>query len=60
MTNRRRGSFPRIRVLLSFAALAAAVALLYAAETRPSVSVFFETQIPYFYEGDPVPVAMTV
>ena len=60
MTNRRRGSFPRIRVLLSFAALAAAVALLYAAETRPSVSVFFETQIPYFYEGDPIPVAMTV
>ena len=60
MTNRRRSSFPRIVALLSFAALAAPIALLTAAETEPSISVFFETQFPYFYEGDPLPVAMTV
>jgi peptidyl-prolyl cis-trans isomerase B (cyclophilin B) len=46
--------------LLSFAALAAPAALLSAAETKPPVSVFFETQLPYFYEGDPLPVAMMV
>jgi len=46
--------------LLSFAALAAPIALLSAAETKPPVSMFFETQLPYFYEGDPLPVAMTV
>jgi len=46
--------------LLSFAALAAPAVLPAAAETKPSVSVFFETQLPYFYEGDPLPVAMTV
>jgi len=46
--------------LLSFAALVVPVALLSAAETRPPISVFFETQVPYFYEGDPIPLAMTV
>jgi peptidyl-prolyl cis-trans isomerase B (cyclophilin B) len=47
--------------LLSLAALAASVApLLGAAETKPPISIFFETQLPYFYEGDPLSVALTV
>jgi len=46
--------------LFSFSALAATAALLFAADTRPPVSIFFETQLPYFYEGDPLPVALTV
>lgn len=58
--NRRRGPLSRRIPLLAFAALAVPAALLLAAEARPPVSVFFETQLPYFYEGDPLPVAMTV
>ena len=46
--------------LLSLAALAASAAVRGAAEARAPISVYFETQLPYFYEGDPLPVAVTV
>jgi cyclophilin family peptidyl-prolyl cis-trans isomerase len=46
--------------LFLLAGLAAPVCLRAAAESRGPISVFFETQLPYFYEGDPLPVAMTV
>jgi peptidyl-prolyl cis-trans isomerase B (cyclophilin B) len=45
---------------LSLSVLAAPVAVHGAAEARAPISVYFETQLPYFYEGDPLPVAVTV
>jgi len=60
VTNRRRGSFPWMLTILSVAALALPAALLGAADTKAPISVFFETQLPYFYGGDPLPVALTV
>ena len=60
MTNRRRGTFPWLSTLLSAAALAIPATLLGAAEAKAPISVFFETQLPYFYSGDPLPVALTV
>jgi cyclophilin family peptidyl-prolyl cis-trans isomerase len=41
-------------------ALAVPAALWGAAESNPPISVFFETQLPYYYQGDPLPVAVTV
>ena len=41
-------------------ALALSAAIAIPADARPPLSIFFETQLPYFYEGDDLPVAMTV
>jgi len=42
------------------AALLVPAALVLSADAKPPLSVFFETQFPYFYEGDPLSVAVTV
>jgi len=44
----------------ALAALLVPAALALSADAKPPLSVFFETQFPYFYEGDTLPVAMTV
>jgi cyclophilin family peptidyl-prolyl cis-trans isomerase len=46
--------------VLGVMALAVPAVLCGAAESNPSISVFFETQLPYYYQGDPLPVAVTV
>jgi len=46
--------------LAALAALLVPAALALSADAKPPLSVFFETQLPYFYEGDDLPVAMTV
>jgi len=47
-------------LLLAGAVLVASPASVRAAGARAPVSIYFETQLPYFYEGDPLHMAMTV
>jgi len=56
---RARGYFALWKVA-ALAALLVPAALALSADTKPPLSLFFETQFPYFYEGDPLAVAMTV
>ncbi len=58
--NRRPGSIPRMMALLALVLLAVTAGFPRAAELKTPISVFFETQLPYYYEGDPLPVAVTV
>ncbi|MCI0568229.1 MAG: peptidylprolyl isomerase [Acidobacteria bacterium] len=44
----------------TLAALLVPAALALSADAKPPLSIYFETQLPYFYEGDNLPVAMTV
>jgi cyclophilin family peptidyl-prolyl cis-trans isomerase len=46
--------------LAALVALLVPAALALFADAKPPLSVFFETQLPYFYEGDDLPVAITV
>ncbi len=59
MTRRRASSHPLL-VLLAWSAVLAPVALLRGAEPPPPVSIYFESQVPYVYEDDPIMVALTV
>ena len=59
MSMRPGGWFPLLLVA-ALAAPAVSAAEPPPAESRPAVSVFLETQLPYFYEGDNIPVALTV
>jgi len=52
--------FSRLRKIAALTALLVPSALVLAADAKPPLSVFFETQVPYYYEGDDLPVAMTV
>jgi peptidyl-prolyl cis-trans isomerase B (cyclophilin B) len=45
---------------MAITALALFSAIAIAADAKPPLSVYFETQLPYYYEGDDLPVAMTV
>ena len=56
---RSRGYFALWKAT-ALAALLIPAALALSADAKPPVSIFFETQFPYFYEGDAMPVAMTV
>lgn len=58
--NRRPGPLPWMMALLAPALLAVTAAFPRTAELKTPISVFFETQLPYYYEGDPLPVAVTV
>ena len=57
MTRRRASSHPLL-VLLAWSAVLAPVALLRGAEPPPPVSIYFESQVPYVYEDDPIMVAV--
>lgn len=59
MTTRRGGLLPLLVLLLS-GGFFLTTASLRAADPPPPVSIFFETQLPYFYEGDALDVAVTV
>ena len=56
----RPGRWFPLLLVAALAAPAVSGAAAPAAEARPPSSVFLETQVPYFYEGDGIPVAMTV
>lgn len=61
MTTRRTRWISPLLGSLALAALALSAAIAIAADApRPPLSIFFETQLPYYYEGDDLPVAMTV
>ncbi|HEV8375486.1 MAG TPA: hypothetical protein VGR38_04545, partial [Candidatus Polarisedimenticolia bacterium] len=47
-------------VLFMLVPAATTLAQTTAPAAKPGLSIFFETQLPYFYEGDDLPVAMTV
>ena len=60
MTTRRARGYSALWNVAVLAALLVPAALALSAEAKPPLSVYFETQLPYFYEGDELPVAMTV
>jgi cyclophilin family peptidyl-prolyl cis-trans isomerase len=62
---RRHSTLPALLVLVVLQALSAsAMTLAQSAPTAPTakrgLDIFFEAQLPYYYEGDDLPVAMTV
>ena len=46
--------------LALLATLLVPAALALSADVKPTLSVYFETQFPYYYEGDPLEVAVTI
>jgi cyclophilin family peptidyl-prolyl cis-trans isomerase len=60
VTTRRAQGYSLLWKVAALAALLVPAALALSADTKPPLSVFFETQLPYFYEGDSLPVALTV
>ena len=60
MTIRRNREISRLRWILILIGLLVPVSFHAAEPAKPSVFITFETQLPYFYEGDDLSVAMTV
>ena len=60
MTTRPAQGYSVLWKVAAVAALLVPAALALSADAKPPLSIFFEIQFPYFYEGDSLPVAMTV
>ena len=60
MTTRPAQGYSALWKVAAVAALMVPAALALSADAKPPLSIYFETQFPYFYEGDGLPVAMTV
>jgi len=58
---KRRGGWLILGLVLAASITGGSAASSPSAVPPPSpISIYFETQLPYFYEGDNIPVAMTV